>query len=280
MLKGAFFLENYIYETHEWADPLLPFIFHEAFSVVCHHCPPNWHENMELLYCLSGEGKIQCGTETTAFVPGDLYVVNPDLPHCVYSDTSVLYSCLIIDNSFLQANGITPPIHFQHKIRDDRFRLLFEQLKDAFRRHTQKQAYGVLGIRHTVLSLLQILCADYVIEAPPQTDNAANNLVKKVLLYIRRNITGVITLDAIADHVGISKYHLSRSFKAVTGKTIIEMVNLIRCTEAKGLIENGTAVSTAATACGYENLSYFSRTFQKNFGQLPSFFSGTARGRA
>ncbi len=266
-------MENYIYETHEWEDSLLPFIFHEAFSVVCHHCPPNWHENIELLYCLSGEGQIQCGTETTAFIPGDLYVVNPDLPHCVYSDTSVLYRCLIIDNSFLQANGITPPIHFQHKIRDDRFCLLFEQLKDAFRRHAQKQAYAVLDIRHRVLSLLRVLCADYVMEAPIQTDNAANNIVKKALLYIRKNMTAVITLDGIADYIGISKYHLSRSFKAVTGKTIIEMVNLIRCTEARRLIESGKPISIAATACGYENLSYFSRTFQKIFSQLPSAFS-------
>jgi AraC-like DNA-binding protein len=266
-------MENYVYETHEWEDSLLPFIFHREFSVIHHHCPPNWHENIELLYCLSGQGQLQCGTENITFLPGDLYVVNPDLPHCVYSDSAVLYRCLIIDNSFLQDNGITPPVHFQHLIRDDRFHKLFEQLKDAYDQYAQKKAYAVLDIRHTVLHLLQILCAEFVIEAPGQTDSAANSIVKKALLYIRKNMTKTITLDGIADYVGINKYHLSRSFKTITGKTIIEMVNLIRCTEAKRYIENGMSVSSAANSCGYENLSYFSRTFQKIFSKQPSAFS-------
>lgn len=266
-------MENYIYETHEWEDSLLPFIFHREFSVVRHHCPPNWHENIEILYCLEGQGQIQCGAENIAFVPGDLYVVNRDLPHCIYSNTSVIYRCLIIDNSFLHDNGITPPVYFQHLIRDERFYKLFEQLKDAFDRYAQKKAFAILDIRQIVLSMLQILCAEFMIDAPQQTENAANETVKNALLYIRKNMTGVITLDHVADYVGVSKYHLSRSFKAITGKTIIEMVNLVRCTEAKRFIENGTPVGSAANACGYENLSYFSRTFQKVFGKLPSAFS-------
>lgn len=265
-------MENYIYETHQWEDSLLPFIFHRDFSVVRHHCPLNWHENIELLYCVSGQGQIRCGTENASFVPGDLYVVNPDLPHCVYSDTSVIYHCLIIDNAFLRSNGIKTPVYFQPMIRDDRFGVLFDELKNAFDRYFQKKPYASLDIRHLVLSLLQILCAEFSADTPQQENSVANELVKKVLLYIRKNMTAAISLDEVADYVGISKHHLSRSFKAVTGKTIIEMVNLIRCTEAKRLIESGTQVSSAATACGYGNLSYFSRTFQKIFGKLPSAF--------
>ena len=42
--------------------------------------------------------------------------------------------------------------------------------------------------------------------------------------------------------------------------------------EARRLIESGMAVSTAAITCGFENLSYFTRTFKKIFQQLPSDF--------
>jgi hypothetical protein len=214
-------MENYIYETHEWEDSLLPFIFHREFSVIHHHCPPNWHENIELLYCLSGQGQLQCGTENITFVPGDLYVVNPDLPHCVYSDSAVLYRCLIIDNSFLQDNGITPPVYFQHLIRDDRFHKLFEQLKDAYDQYAQKKAYAVLDIRHTVLHLLQILCAEFVIEAPGQTDSAANSIVKKALLYIRKNMTKTITLDEIADYA-LAMHVGARGLRSVMEKVLID----------------------------------------------------------
>ncbi len=266
-------MKNYIYETHEWKDSLLPFIFHQEFSVVRHHCPPNWHESIELLYCLSGKGVIQCDTKNIDFLPGDLYVVNPGLPHCVYSNSAVLYHCLIIDNSFLRDNGIETPVRFQSLVRDYRFFMLFEQLKDAYIAYDNKRAYAILHIRQIILSLLQILCDDFTANTLQQADTSANDTVKKVLLYIQQNMNRIITLDDVANSVGISKYHLSRVFKEHTGKTIIEMVNLIRCTEAKRLIENGMSVSRAATACGYENLSYFSRTFQKIFYKLPSSFS-------
>ena len=266
-------MENFIYETHAWEDMLLPFIFHREFSVVRHHCVPNWHENIELLYCLSGDGQIQCGTESVNFSSGDLYVVNRDLPHCVYSESSVLYRCLIIDNAFLRDNGIALPIYFQHMIRDDRFLALFEQLTEAYDQYAQKKAYATLNIRQAVLQMLQILCSEFVIDAPKEATNAANDTVKKALRYIRKNMTGTITLDEISNYANVSKYHLSRSFKAITGKTIIEMVNLIRCTEAKRLIESGRSVSNAANASGYENLSYFSRTFQKIFKKQPSAYS-------
>ncbi len=267
-------MENYIYETHDIENPLLPFIFHSAFQVVQHHCPPNWHENLELLYCLSGEAQIQCGAENVRFFPGDMYVVNIDLPHCVYSDTAVTYRCLIIDNTFFRENGLQPEqLHFQHSIRDDRFYGLFEQLTNAFTRHSSGDPLAALDVRLAVLSLLQILSREYVIDAPRDTNPNAHTHIKKALLYIRKNMRSTITLDDIAAYVGISKYHLSREFKVLTGKTIIEMVNLIRCTEAKYLIEHGTKICNAATACGYENLSYFSRVFQKNFHALPSAFS-------
>lgn len=266
-------MENYVYEVHAMQEPLLPFIYHKEFTVVHRHCPPNRHQNMELLYCLSGQGQIQCGTENAAFSPGDLYVVNSDLSHCVCSDTTVVYRCLIIDNSFLRDNGIEPPVYFQRMIRDARFHELLEQLNDAFAGHTAGRPYAVLAIRHVVLSLLKILCTEFVVDTPPEADTAANDNVKRALLYIKRNMTATITLDGIANYVGVNKYYLSRSFKAITGKTIIETVNLIRCTEARRLIESGMQVSNAATACGYENLSYFSRTFRKIFRKLPSAFS-------
>ena len=70
--------------------------------------------------------------------------------------------------------------------------------------------------------------------------------------------------------MGISKYYLSREFKSFTGRTIFDTINTFRCADAKHLISKGATVSEAAAACGLENLSYFSRTFKKYVGKLPS----------
>ena len=264
---------NLIYETHSMHDPMLPFIYHRSFAVTQRHSLPNWHENIELLYCTGGKGYIRCSSEVFDFRCGDIFVVNADTTHCICSEGSVLYRCLIIDNAFFISNGIpVSDIYFQNSIRDSELNALFEDVSAAFDGYDSQKLCAAADIRYAVLGLLRALCKGYAADKPKSTGSAANEHVKKAMTYIRKNISAAMTLDDIAACAGVSKYHLSREFKAFTGKTIIQTVNLIRCTEAKRLMEGGMRCSAAAAACGYENLSYFSRTFRRIFHALPSAF--------
>ena len=76
----------------------------------------------------------------------------------------------------------------------------------------------------------------------------------------------------IADHIGISKYHLAREFKYITGHTIIEQINILKCNEAKKLIESGKSVTEAATLLGFNDLPYFSQVFKRMNGVTPSAY--------
>ena len=263
-------MANYVYETHNMQDPLLPFIFHRSTVVTQKNGLPNWHENIELLYCTSGKGYVQCGPESFPFAAGDVFVVNADTPHCICSAGSVIYHCLIIDNSFCNANGLpVETLYFQNSIHDEALNAQFEAVVEAFRRLNKTDLCAVADIRYFVLGLLRLLCSNYTV-AKPIITGSANAHVKKATAYIRKNISSPLTLDSIAEHTGVSKYHLCREFKAFTGQTIVQTINLIRCTEAKNLIERGVSVCSAAEACGFESSSYFSRTFKKLFGKLPS----------
>lgn len=264
-------MANYIYETHRMNNPLLPFIFHRNMTVSQRHSLPNWHENIELLYCIGGRGHVQCGPDIFDFSPGVIFVVNPNTPHCIASESSVQYRCLIIDSTFCADNGIPiAALQFQNTVADDRIRTRFEQVCAAFDRYDDRNFCAAGEIRHAVLGLLLELCRSYSHPAAQEAGSPANEHVKKALTYIRQNISGTITLDAVAAYVGISKYHLSREFKAFTGSTVVQTVNLLRCAEAKGLMEAGMRVSAAAVSCGFENMSYFTRTFRKIYGTLPS----------
>ena len=267
-------MKNYIYETHIFEDPRLPFIFHKSFTAPRQNFPPNWHENVEILYCADGKGYVKCGTEVYDFSQGDIFVVNADTPHVVRRENTITYRCLIIDNAFFHTNGIpVSMLQFQRVIRDDSVSRLFEDVKDAYDRYDSVSVCAVADIRYAVLGLLRKLCTTYAITEAKSAQSASSEHVKKALTYIRKNIARPITLDAVADHVGISKFHLAREFRDFTGSTIIDTVNLIRCAEARQLIEGGMRVCQAANACGYENLSYFSRTFKKLFNRCPSAFS-------
>lgn len=264
-------MQKYTYENHVIKEPLLPFIFHPSYTVSRRINAPNWHNNIELLYCIGGSGFVRCGATTTEFQPGDLFVVNADTPHSIGSDSFVQYRCLIIDNSFCIENGIPiGQLVFQAAIRDTQLCRLFDAVTDAYDRRTPDDFCAIADIRYAVLDLLRTLCRSYA--AVGKRDGKADEYVKKAISYIRQNMTDNISLDDVAAFAGISKFHLSRQFKVYTGSTVIATVNLIRCTEARRLIEGGMQVSEAATACGYENLSYFTRTFKKHFQVLPSHF--------
>ena len=101
--------------------------------------------------------------------------------------------------------------------------------------------------------------------------------MKKAIAYIHTHLSEPITLDTLAAHVGIGKFHLSRRFKAFTGKTVVQVITLMRCTEARRLMEGGLSVSAAAASCGFENLSYFTRTFKSLLGILPSNIKARAK---
>ena len=92
------------------------------------------------------------------------------------------------------------------------------------------------------------------------------------MIYIRKHLAERITLDEIAQHVGVNKHYLSREFKQIIGKTIFDTILLLRCTEAKRRLQEGMTVSEAAHACGFENLSYFTRAFKKYNQSLPSSY--------
>lgn len=264
-------MHTYFYENHDIAKQRLPFIYYKLFTLNKRNSRPNWHENIELLYCIDGEGYVKNDSEHTVFTAGDIFVVNANALHCIGTDSTVSYRCLIIDDPFFEENGIpVSKIAFQKLIRDSALCSLFDAVDQAIANAKENHICTVADIRYAVLGLLRTLCRQYSFPKQDTACISGSNHIKKAIRYIKENIHQSITLDNIVAHVGISKFHLVREFKIYTGSTVINTVNLIRCTEAKRLIEMGVPVSTAASSCGYNNLSYFTRTFQKHFQVLPS----------
>lgn len=256
------------YETHNMPHPLLPFIFHRHFEVTNRNKYPNWHENIELLQAIDGSGYAICGARQLPLNPDTLVIVNADTLHNIGTNSHLVYRCFIIDNSFFLSNGVPiGSLYFQELVTDPEIRRLFDAVALAYEQFSTEDYRSVLTIRTAALQLVQALCRDCTAHRPEQPDNES---IKQAVTYLRKHFASPLSLDEISRAVGISKFHLSRQFKLLTGNTVVQTLNLIRCTEARRLIEEGTRISAAATACGFENLSYFTRTFKKHLGTLPS----------
>lgn len=267
-------MSNYVYETHVM-DPLLPFIFHTDTARGNQFGRPNWHSNIELLCCISGKGETKLNADSCHMEPGDTVVVNSDVIHGTRAEEQVIYYCLIIDNSFLKDNGLDgEQLRFQPLVRDPELAQAMERIARNYDEYRKDRDLGrAMKIRHDVLGILCLLYERYRQPQLPEENFLTTQRVKKVMTYVRQNLASPLSLDLLAAHAGVSKFHLSREFKSTTGITIITCINLYRCGEAKRLIREGMSVSEAATMCGFENMSYFTRTFKKFFGGAPSAFS-------
>lgn len=97
--------------------------------------------------------------------------------------------------------------------------------------------------------------------------------LKDVLSYIRKNIDKNITLEELAQVSGMSPRYFCRVFRNMTGRTPIEYVNYYRIeTASQMLITTGESITEIALNCGFNDMSYFSKTFKKLKGISPSKF--------
>ena len=91
--------------------------------------------------------------------------------------------------------------------------------------------------------------------------------------YLERNFSAQLYLEDVAEHLGISKYHLSRLFHAMTGFSFREYLSIVRLQESKKLLaDEKSSISEIAQKCGFDNGNYFSKVFRKKFGISPGKF--------
>ena len=271
-------LNQYVYETHVMKNSLLPFIFKRLTVKNSKMGLPNWHENIEIICFTDGEGQIKLETECISVKTGDIAVVNSETLHVITSENYITYYFLIIDKEFCETNGIDIlSLKFRDLINDGGIFSAFQALANEVQliKSGDDGLCTVPQIRHTVLGILLSLCREHLISerfSKPQKDSTSQR-VKEIMLYLRSHLAEPIRLDEIAEHVCVSKYHMSREFKLISGTTIFDYLGMLRCKEAKRMLTEGHTVSEAASACGFENLSYFTRSFKKYIGVLPSVYA-------
>ena len=263
------------YESHTdlRSNQLCPFRIHiqcRSFNAVC-----NWHRDTEIILILEGSGNVQYGPDVLTVRSGDIVVFNANVLHRFHKNDHLVYHCIIPDASFCQENGIvTEQLLFEPHFRDTHTEALCRNVAQQYAdyRSSGTPLSGAKA-RNAMLALLLDLWEHHAGEKggsrPPEIPPAEMH-VKKVAAYLAEHYTEPVSLDRLAALCGISKCHLSREFKRYTGLTVLTYANLIRCKHAEQCIISGMTVTETAMACGFESISYFSRTYKKHMGILPS----------
>jgi YesN/AraC family two-component response regulator len=87
-----------------------------------------------------------------------------------------------------------------------------------------------------------------------------------------------LSVESLADDLGISRVQLYRKVSALTGMAVNELIRKLRLQRAAQLLgQNWGSVSQVAYEVGFSNLSYFSKVFKEEFDLLPSEFEANHR---
>lgn len=260
------------FESHSSYTKDFPIIFHYDY-VKEDVMQPHWHPNIEILYASSGEGSCIINNEEYEMKKGDIIIVNSNSKHMVKTESQVNYYCLITDSYFCEQNDIfTEQLEYMPHVTDNNAAELFDDIINAF---SSELDFKEAEIKIAVLKLILYLSRNYTSKEEKRLSkiSAADENIKIAMGYIKSHYNQKLTLEKVAYEAGLSKYYFLREFKTITKMTFVEYINSVRCENAKKLLlKNMYTIHEIAVKCGFENDSYFSKTFRKYEGCLPSEF--------
>ena len=102
------------------------------------------------------------------------------------------------------------------------------------------------------------------------TKSGNHDAINGAITYIKANLTGDLSLNAVAEYVNLSPIHFHNCFKSATGETLHEYVQKQRIKKASNLlITTDNTLTTIAYECGFSSQSYFSYAFKRETGLTP-----------
>jgi len=244
----------------------------------------HYHPEIELVYVNGGSGKRQVGSHISYYTSGSLILIGSNLPHCGFTDektgnkkeTIVHMKSDFLGNDFF---GLSEMKNINH---------LFDRAKAGlvFIGETKKRIGSKLELIENqmpferLLSLLSILneleeATEYkVLNAEGflmDLQMQDNDKINTIFNYVKDNFQEQITLEEVADLVSMTVPSLCRYFKKITKKTFTKFVNEYRLVHASKLLaEKPISITEICFESGFNNFSYFNKTFQEFTGKSAS----------
>jgi YesN/AraC family two-component response regulator len=122
------------------------------------------------------------------------------------------------------------------------------------------------------MGLLFLQLMNYTDLMETNTGNGRQKLVIDVLRYVEEHYRDG-ELSQLAGLLHCDMYWLSKEIKKLTGCNYTELVQKKRLNQAGYLLRNTSlSVMDIAMSVGYENMSYFHRIFQAQYGMTPRHY--------
>ena len=120
---------------------------------------------------------------------------------------------------------------------------------------------------------LQVLISQFVNENKGNSFRAKNEIIDRAVKYLQKNYTNpVLSVEELANHVCVTRAHLSRVFKTYTLESVHEYLTDLRMQHCRQLIADGKGILDSSIESGFSDYSSFVKTFKKLYDMTPQEF--------
>ncbi|MDJ1492998.1 two-component regulator propeller domain-containing protein [Cytophagaceae bacterium DM2B3-1] len=99
-------------------------------------------------------------------------------------------------------------------------------------------------------------------------------LIRKAIGIVEKNMSNPdFSVETLSLELGMSRIHLYRKLQALTEKSPLDFIRVIRLERSRQLLEESQlTIAEIAYQVGFNNPKYFAKYFRQHFGELPSAY--------
>ncbi|MFC3416836.1 helix-turn-helix domain-containing protein [Algoriphagus hitonicola] len=255
------------------------------------------HPQLQLTVIVEGRGQFLSGDYVGRFSAGDVFFLGANVPHVFRSDpeyfeettslnsagNTVFFDFAALERAIEELDELFSLQKFHEYaglcfqvsgLTQERILELMEEFGESEGLHRFQLAIQFLNFLEKAGDDLKQLNHAGVMQGLSEKDGSRMNQVMQYLLAHRFE---KISLEETAAGANLSKEAFCRFFKMRTRKTFTQYLVQLRINEAQKLLqETDLGISEIAYRVGFENLSYFNRTFKNLTGLTPRDFKQLA----
>ena len=287
---GAVSIDQQGRELVEHGTPLFPVAcYHDNISEA--EVPWHWHDELEILIVEAGTARVSVNGTDHIVKQREGFFINAGALHGVWPDgtevctlRSVVFHPRLAGGSVdsiiwqkylepLLSDPCRPYVYFANMQEWER--AASRTIQEAWQACVSESEGFELEVRER-LSRLIFLLAKYCPAAekkPSEKTLRDGARIKLMLQYIQEHYDGELTLAKIAESAAISENECLRCFRSMIGCTPIQYVKQVRIqTAAELLLSTNRKISDIGAECGFQEMSYFAKTFRELKGCTPGEF--------
>ncbi len=241
----------------------------------------HWHEEAEIIVIKKGEGTVTVDLTEYEVHTGDVVFVMSGQLHSIrqLGSSSMEYENILFQPSLLRSGEddlcwqqflspllsasapILPVMRGNHR--------LLAYIREIDTLCDERGMGYQVAVKGWLYQIMHLLISE---SAAGLSDASRRHLdkLKTVLSYVEVHYSEPISIERMAALCYYSKSYFMKFFRECMGVSFISYLNDYRLEiAAKMLLSGDAAILDIAYACGFENLSYFNRSFKKKYGITP-----------